>query len=101
MFAPELDQVARRERHLRELKHLVPQITPSSLKVELRQARPKSACTATNRRLVMSLVLLLAASEGHVRLNFIDGLDQPIRNAGTATGNGRASVAGGLRMVKT
>eukprot|EP00964_Phaeocystis_antarctica_P138378 scaffold103072_cov47-Phaeocystis_antarctica.AAC.3 len=71
------------------------------IEFELRQARPKSACTATNRRLVMSLVLLLAASEGHVRLNFIDGLDQPIRNAGTATGNGRASVAGGLRMVKT
>jgi len=42
----------------------------------------------------MSLVLLLAASEGHVRLNYIDGSDLPIRNAGTATGNGRASVAG-------
>jgi len=42
----------------------------------------------------MSLVLLLAASEGHVRLNYIDGSDMPIRNAGTATGNGRASVAG-------
>ena len=49
----------------------------------------------------MSLVLLLAASEGHVRLNYIDGSDLAIRNAGTATGNGRASVAGGLRMVKT
>ena len=44
----------------------------------------------------MSLVLLLAASEGHVRLNYIDGSDLPIRNAGTATGNGRASVDGGL-----
>ena len=44
----------------------------------------------------MSLVLLLAASEGHVRLNYIDGSDLPIRNAGTATGNGRASVAGDL-----
>ena len=44
-----------------------------------------------------SLLLLLAApSEGHVRLNYIDGSDLPIRNAGTATGNGRASVAGGL-----
>jgi len=42
----------------------------------------------------MSLVLLLAASEGHVRLNYIDGSDLAIRNAGTATGNGRASVAG-------
>ena len=44
----------------------------------------------------MSLALLLAAAEGHVRLNYIDGSDQPIRNANTATGNGRASVAGGL-----
>ena len=44
----------------------------------------------------MSLVLLLAASEGHVRLNYIDGSDLPIRNAGTATGNGRASVDGRL-----
>ena len=42
------------------------------------------------------LFLLLAASEGHVRLNYIDGSDMPIRNAGTATGNGRASVLGGL-----
>ena len=48
----------------------------------------------------MSLVLLLAASEGHVRLNYIDGSDLPIRNAGTATGNGRASVAGGLLWGK-
>lgn len=48
----------------------------------------------------MSLVLLLAASEGHVRLNYIDGSDMPIRNAGTATGNGRASVAGGLVWSK-
>ena len=44
----------------------------------------------------MSLLLLLAASEGHVRLNYIDGSDLPIRNAGTATGNGRASVDGSL-----
>ena len=48
----------------------------------------------------MSLVLLLAASEGHVRLNYIDGSDLAIRNAGTATGNGRASVAGGLLWSK-
>ena len=46
---------------------------------------------------VMLLVLLLAASsEGHVRLNYIDGSDLAIRNANSATGNGRASVAGGL-----
>ena len=44
-----------------------------------------------------SLLLLLAApSEGHVRLNYIDGSGLPIRNAGTATGNGRASVDGSL-----
>jgi len=44
---------------------------------------------------VMLLVLLLAASsEGHVRLNYIDGSDLAIRNANSATGNGRASVAG-------
>ena len=48
----------------------------------------------------MSLVLLLTAFEGHVRLNYIDGSDMPIRNAGTATGNGRASVAGGLVWSK-
>ena len=48
----------------------------------------------------MSLVLLLTAFEGHVRLNYIDGSDMPIRNAGTATGNGRASVAGGLAGSK-
>lgn len=42
-----------------------------------------------------SLLLLLAApTEAHVRLNYIDGADQPIRNANSATGNGRASVAG-------
>ena len=42
-----------------------------------------------------SLLLLLAAPiEAHVRLNYIDGSDQPIRNANSATGNGRASVAG-------
>ena len=46
------------------------------------------------------LFLLLAASEGHVRLNYIDGSDMPIRNAGTATGNGRASVQGGLVWSK-
>ena len=45
---------------------------------------------------VASPTLLAAPSEGHVRLNYIDGSDLPIRNAGTATGNGRASVAGGL-----
>ena len=43
----------------------------------------------------MSMALLLAAAEGHVRLNYIDGSDLPIRNANSATGNGRASVAGG------
>ena len=47
-----------------------------------------------------SLALLLAAAEGHVRLNYIDGSDQPIRNANTATGNGRASVAGGPPRFK-
>ena len=45
---------------------------------------------------MLFLHLLAAASEGHVRLNYIDGSDMPIRNAGTATGNGRASVQGGL-----
>ena len=49
----------------------------------------------------MSLALLLAAAEGHVRLNYIDGSDQPIRNANSATGNGRASVAGGPPWFKT
>ncbi len=49
----------------------------------------------------MSLALLLAAAEGHVRLNYIDGSDLPIRNANSATGNGRASVAGGLPWFKT
>ena len=48
----------------------------------------------------MSLVLLLAASEGHVRLNYIDGSNMPIRNANGPTGNGRASVAGGLVWSK-
>ena len=48
----------------------------------------------------MSLALLLAAAEGHVRLNYIDGADQPIRNANSATGNGRASVAGGPPRFK-
>ena len=52
----------------------------------------------------MSLALLLAAAEGHVRLNYIDGSDgspRPIRNANSATGNGRASVAGGPPWFKT
>ena len=49
----------------------------------------------------MSLALLLAAAEGHVRLNYIDGSDQPIRNANSATGNGRASVAGGPPRFNT
>ena len=49
----------------------------------------------------MSLALLLAAAEGHVRLNYIDGSDLPIRNANSATGNGRASVAGGPPLFKT
>ena len=49
-----------------------------------------------------SLLLLLAAPiEAHVRLNYIDGSDQPIRNANSATGNGRASVAGGPPRFKT
>ena len=48
-----------------------------------------------------SLLLLLAAPiEAHVRLNYIDGSDQPIRNANSATGNGRASVAGGPPRFK-
>ena len=34
----------------------------------------------------MSLVLLLAASEGHVRLNYIDGSDLPIHGAPTRPG---------------
>ena len=55
----------------------------------------------TTTALVMSLALLLAAAEGHVRLNYIDGSDQPIRNANSATGNGRASVAGGPPRFKT
>ena len=49
----------------------------------------------------MSLALLLVAAEGHVRLNYIDGSDQPIRNANSATGNGRASVAGGSPRFNT
>ena len=57
--------------------------------------------TSWARRSVMSLALLLVAAEGHVRLNYIDGSDQPIRNANSATGNGRASVAGGLPWFKT
>ena len=55
----------------------------------------------TTTALVMSLALLLAAAEGHVRLNYIDGSDQPIRNANSATGNGRASVAGGPPRFNT
>ena len=50
---------------------------------------------------MMSLALLLVAAEGHVRLNYIDGSDQPIRNANSATGNGRASVAGGSPWFNT
>ena len=52
----------------------------------------------------MSLALLLAAAEGHVRLNYMDGSDgspRPIRNANSETGNGRASVAGGPPWFKT
>ena len=38
--------------------------------------------------------VLALAPHGHVRLNYIDGSDLPIRNANSPTGNGRASVAG-------
>ena len=44
---------------------------------------------------VMTLLVLLAAlTQGHVRLNYIDGSDNAIRNANSATGNGRGSVGG-------
>jgi len=38
--------------------------------------------------------ILTHLTNGHVRLNYIDGSDLPIRNANSATGNGRASGAG-------
>jgi len=40
------------------------------------------------------MLLLLGSAHAHVRLNYINGSDHPIRNANSATGNGRASVAG-------
>ena len=70
------------------------------LLIEASAASSWAGVRQPHRRLVMSLVLLLAASEGHVRMNYIDGSDLPIRNANTADGNGRVSVAGGLVLSK-
>jgi len=42
----------------------------------------------------MLLAILTAASHAHVAMRFIAGQPGPIRNAGSASGNGRGSVAG-------